>query len=190
MRMSRFEEYSVSAIIRYLGARRDAAGYVVQDTIAEDLSQQLAGWTSVAPGTAVVTGSGELARSNGVRLIVHVAAVQGEPGEGYRVVRDVGQCVTNALRRLEDLNVGSTEEAPVRSALFPLLGTGEGGGDLITTVPALLGAALDHLGSVPEPTVRTVYCLAYTEQELRVCRDVFDSNSRLTRIPTGDARPA
>lgn len=180
MRMPRYEEYSISAIIRFEGALRDETGRVVHDHIADELTRKVAGRTPVAPGTAIATGSGELARSNGVRYVIHVAAVQGEPGEGYRQVLDVGRCVTNALAEAERLGTG--DDAPVRSILFPLLGTGVGGGDLEPTFTVLLGAAMDYLAARPDTGIKTVYFLAYTDIELDVCRRVLDHSSRLCEI--------
>jgi hypothetical protein len=191
MRMPRFEEYSTSAIIRYEGALRDETGHVIHDHIAEELTRRVAGRVPVAPGTAIVTGPGELARSNGVRHVVHVAAVQGEPGEGYRQILDVGRCVTNTLVAVERLNAEAVDQEPaLRSILFPLLGTGQGGGDTELTVVALLGAALDHLGGTPpEHAVDIVYFLAYTDVELATCRRIFDRSAHLLPGEPVEARP-
>jgi O-acetyl-ADP-ribose deacetylase (regulator of RNase III) len=182
MMMARFEEYSVSAIIRFEGAQRDEAGHVVGDVVAEELARKVAGRTPVAPGTAIVTGSGGLARSNGVRHVIHVAAVHGEPGEGYRQVLDVGRCVINALVELDRLG---SSDAPVRSILFPLLGTGVGGAELEPTVTAMLDAALDHVAAGQTRDMQTIYFLAYTDAELDVCRGVFDGSPRLARMAAG-----
>lgn len=177
MSMPRFEEYSVSAIIRYEGARRDETGLVVADTIADELARRVAGRTPVAPGTAITTGSGQLARTNGVRYVIHVAAVHGEPGEGFRQVADVARCVTNALAEAELLR---TDDGPVRTVLFPILGTGTGGAEPAPTMEALLGAAVDHLTVKRPGNVRVIYFLAYTDVELEVCRAVLGRNPRLT----------
>ena len=179
MRMARVEDFSVSAIIRYRGARRDASGAVVDDCIADDLERAVAGRRPVPPGTAIVTGSGELARSNGVRAVIHVASVHGEPGEGYRQVRNVGLCVTNALAEAEQLE-------GAESILFPLLGAGMGGGAPEPTVTAMLGAAVDRLATVDRPLM-AVYLLAYTARELAVCRAAFESHPRVVpdRRPVG-----
>jgi O-acetyl-ADP-ribose deacetylase (regulator of RNase III) len=176
MRMSRFEEFSISAIIRFEGALRDEVGRVIHDCIADELSRKIAGRSPVAPGTAVTTGSGQLAKSNGVHYVIHVAAVHGEPGEGYHQILDVGRCVTNALAEME-----RRLSSAVRSILFPLLGTGVGGAELEPTVSAMLGAALDHLATKQSVKTRTIYFLAYTDIELEVCRNLFDRSSRLSR---------
>lgn len=178
MRMARFEEHSVSAIVRYEGARRDETGLVVEDTIADELARRIAGRGPVAPGTVITTGPGELAGSNGVRHVIHVAAVHGQPGEGYRQVADVGRCMTNALAEVARLGAAGT---PVTTVLSPLLGVATGGGELVPTVSALLGAAIDHL--VARPAELTVYFLAYTDVELAVCRSIFTASSRLRASP-------
>jgi O-acetyl-ADP-ribose deacetylase (regulator of RNase III) len=179
MTMARFEEYAVSAIIRFEGALRDEAGRVVRDSIAEELAGKVAGRAPVAPGTAIATGAGQLLRSNGVRYVIHVAAVQGEPGEGFRQILDIGRCVTAALTLMDELSTGQRpSHPPLRTILFPLLGTGVGGGDLQATVTALLGATLDYLAGRTAGE-RTVYFLAYTDVELAVCRAVFDASPRL-----------
>lgn len=185
MRMPRFEECSISAIIRYEGALRDAAGHVVRDSIAVELAEQVAGQTPVAPGTAIVTGPGELLHSNGVRHVVHVAAVHGEPGEGYRQIAGVGRCVINALAEVDRLNAAAPDHpaGPLDSVLFPLLGTGQGGADPEPTATALLGATLDYLTAVPASgrTVGTVYFLAYTDLELDLLLRGFGTTSQLVR---------
>lgn len=99
MKMARVEECSTLAIIRFEGSHRDHAGRVVNDYIADELARTVAGRSPVAPGTAITTGAGELTKRNGVRNVIHVASVQGEPGAGYRQVRDVGRCVTSVLVR-------------------------------------------------------------------------------------------
>lgn len=183
MSMPRFEEYSVSAIIRYEGARRDETGLVVEDTIADELARRVAGRTPVAPGTAITTGSGQLAATNGVRYVIHVAAVHGEPGEGFRQVADVARCVTSALAEAERLRTG---DGPVRTVLFPILGTGTGGAEPAPTMAALLGAAIDHLTARGPGNLRVIYFLAYTDVELEICRAVLDSNPRLRCMIAND----
>jgi len=169
MRMSRFEEYSISAIIRFEGATRDSAGRVVEDSIAEELTRTVAGRAPMAAGSVITTGSGMLAGRNGVRHIIHVAAVRGEPGEGYRQVADVGGCVTNALVEADRLAAVDS----VRSILLPLFGTGVAGGQIEPTVRAMVGAIADHFSHDREGGLRVVYLLASTEPEQEACRAVL-----------------
>jgi O-acetyl-ADP-ribose deacetylase (regulator of RNase III) len=175
MRMAPQEESSISSVIRYQGSLRDRAGHVVSDLIADELAQK-AGRSPVAPGTAITTGAGKLARSHKVRHVIHVAAVQGQADTGYRQVHEVGRCVTYALAEAARLR---DRGQPVSTILLPLLGTGHGSGDLGMTVPVLLNAAVDYLVSVPGTPVTTVYFLAYTYAELAACREAFRTDPRL-----------
>ncbi|MFJ1542250.1 hypothetical protein ACIODS_27300 [Micromonospora chalcea] len=179
MEMSRHNEYSVSAVIRFGGARRDETGRVVEDLIADELRQRVAGRRPVSPAAVLTTGPGMLAESNRVRHVIHVAAVQGEPADGYRQVIDVGRCVSNVLAEAERLACNDLE---VSSVILPLLGVGVGGGDVSSTVRAMLGASIQHLrrrhhGGAGR--IRTVFFLAHTEDELEACQAIFGAHPAL-----------
>ncbi|WP_433729249.1 macro domain-containing protein [Actinoplanes sp. CA-051413] len=158
MEMSRAAEFTISGIVRYWGARRDGGGRIVDDTIARQLAEQVGSRRPVMPGAAFVTGPGSLADSHHVRAIIHVASVQGEPGAGFRQVRNVGVCVTNALALAESLDV--------TSIVFPLLGVGSGHGDPQATATAMITAAIDHLDGRATTGLRAIYFLGYTQSEL------------------------
>lgn len=174
MQMARFNEFSISSIIRYEGAVRDDLGRVVDDRIADELRLKVAGRWPVPPAAAVVTGSGELSRW-GVSHVVHVAAVQGEPGAGFRQIQEVGRCVISVMTEVDKID---TSPRP-QTILFPLLGAGQGGGELEATVSALAGAAIDYFSSVVQTRISTVYFLAYTDVELAACEKVLVANKRL-----------
>jgi hypothetical protein len=174
MQMARFDEFSISSIIRYEGAKRSPTGQLLRDTIAEELNRKVAGHRPVPPAIAISTGPGELWRF-GVRAVVHVAAVQGEPGAGYRQVREVGRCVTNVLAEID-----RTQEAlQPATVLFPLLGAGQGGGDLGHTIESMLGAMLGYFRNTPASVLRVVYMLAYTDIELAKCQRGLSANPLL-----------
>jgi O-acetyl-ADP-ribose deacetylase (regulator of RNase III) len=179
MRMSRVEELSVSAIIRYEGARRDAAGRVAIDLIADELDRRVGSRRPVPAGTVIITGAGDLARF-GVRYVAHSAAVQGEPGGGFRQVREVGRCVTTVLAAIDQI----ADPVPVESVLFPLLGAGQGGGDPEATAKLLVGAAVDYFAATPMSAIAAVYLLAYTDIELVACRAACNRRS-LRPVPHG-----
>ncbi|MEU4743123.1 macro domain-containing protein [Actinosynnema sp. NPDC023658] len=180
MRMARVDEFSVSAIIRHEGARRDATGRITADLVSDELDRLVGGRRPVPAGTAIVTGAGALARF-GVRRVVHTAAVHGEPGSGYRQVRDVGRCVTAVLTAVDNV----VEQPPPGSVLFPLLGAGQGGGDPGETAVALVSAVVDYLTAKPASAVREVYVLAYTDVELTAC---LDACKRLGLPPSREQR--
>jgi O-acetyl-ADP-ribose deacetylase (regulator of RNase III) len=183
MEMPRTSEFSVSAIIRYEGAWLDAAGRVLDDVIADELATAVRGRRPVAPGTAIVTGSGRLAESHNVQRIIHVAGVQGEPGAGFRQVRNVGDCVTNALAGADRLTAGGD---PIRTILIPVIGVGLGGGAVEATARSLLGAALDYLTATPGSALSKVYFLAYTEAEYAAFGRAVGSSRRMS--PVSDHR--
>jgi O-acetyl-ADP-ribose deacetylase (regulator of RNase III) len=170
MQMARVTEFSTSAVIRYWGAVRDETGHVLLDVIADELALRVGAHRPVAPGTVVVTGAGALTASNNVRHIIHVAAVQGEPGAGFQPVRDIGWCVTNALVQATEL---AEADPTVRSVLFPLLGTGMAGAAIRPTVRTMVLATLDYLIQQPRTPLRVVSFLAYTEREHAVFSEVL-----------------
>jgi O-acetyl-ADP-ribose deacetylase (regulator of RNase III) len=182
LRMSRIEEYSVSAVIRYGGAVRDGSGAVVDDIIATELDNAVSS-RPVPPGTAVTTGSGQLEESNGVRHVIHVAAVEGRPGEGYQPVAEIDLCVANVLAEADRL----ATTAPVRSILFPLLGAGVAGGDVRATARRMIRSGVDHLRRRRGPGVDRIYLLATTGGELTVCRSELDRERFLERSTDHDA---
>jgi transcriptional regulator with XRE-family HTH domain len=179
MLMARFSDYSISSIIRYEGAIRDDLGQVTDDIIYDELARKLSGRRLVPSATAIVTGAGELARF-GVSHVVHVAAVQGEPGAGFRQVREVGRCVTSVLAEVDKIRA----DPPPETILFPLLGTGSGGGELMQTISALTGSVLDYFTMTPRTRITTVYFLAYLDIELTACEALFGANKRLGPVRT------
>jgi O-acetyl-ADP-ribose deacetylase (regulator of RNase III) len=170
MLMARHTEFAISGIIRYWGAVRDDAGRVRHDLVADELRLKVDGSRPVAPGTAIVTGAGALRESHNVRHIIHVAAVHGEPGAGFRQVRDIGWCVANALTKAEQLAQG---DPGVRTILFPLLGAGVAGAPTGITARAMLLAAIDYLRQHADTALEAIYLLAYSKHELAVLGSVW-----------------
>jgi O-acetyl-ADP-ribose deacetylase (regulator of RNase III) len=165
MQMARFYERSGSAVIRYFGARKDATGDVSEDTIADELDKLMKRKQSVAPGTIIATSPGEL-KKRGVKWIFHAAAVQGQLGKGYRPVPDVSDCIRNAL----DLaNSSKYRASKCKSILFPLFGTGTGGGKVNNMVKELIGAAINYLEHNKTNRIRDIYFLALTDHQRDAC---------------------
>jgi O-acetyl-ADP-ribose deacetylase (regulator of RNase III) len=185
MEMARITEFSISAIIRYWGSVRDGGGRVIDDVIAAELAQRVGAGRPVAPGAVLATGSGELAASNNVRHILHVAAVHGEPGAGFRQVRDVGSCVANALDCCERM---AAADSHVRTILFPLFGTGVAGGPIVATSRAMLLAMLDYVTGHPETALRAIYLLASTEAEYQAVSQVLRTVPLVPVVQSGGDR--
>ena len=179
MEMSRTTEFTISGIIRYWVATRDDAGRVVDDVIARELTARVGNRAPVAPGSAFATGSGALLGSHHVRHLIHVASVQGEPGAGFRQVKNIGLCVTNALLLAERL---AADDPQTRTILFPLLGVGSGHGPVQPTANDMITAAVDHLVEHPRTRLRAVYLLGYSDAELSVLTECLTGDPRLTPV--------
>jgi len=170
MEMARIHEFSISAIIRYEGARHDARGRIAEDIMANELAAKIADQRPVEPGSVVVTGAGQLWQHNGVRYVIHAAAVHGEPGSGFHPMNEIGRCVNNALLAAEHLDVPDGEGVTI---LFPMLGTGSAGGHLPHTATTLIHAARNYLRATSTSRIGTVLFLAYTDLELNACHGAF-----------------
>jgi O-acetyl-ADP-ribose deacetylase (regulator of RNase III) len=180
MQMSRFHEDTISGIIRYLGARKDNVGNVVEDTIADELTQVMGRNVSVNPATVLVTGAGDLEKTHNVKRIFHVASAQGEIGYGYRPIHNIDACVRNALAKAD---CEEFESLGFKSILFPLMGTGAARGKLKETAEKLLQAAISYLETTGNSTVERVYFLTWTDIQLENCRAILDESERL--VPPG-----
>jgi O-acetyl-ADP-ribose deacetylase (regulator of RNase III) len=177
MQMARFFDNSISAVIRYLGAKRDQLGNVTEDSIANELKQVMGNNNSVHPTTIIVTGAGELEKSNNVKKIFHAAAAQGVVGKGYSPVENIEYCVSRAL---EIANEGEMKDAPIKSILFPLMGAGTAKGDTKVLVAKLLQAAINFMDVTGDNKIDTVYFLTRTDMDLEVCQEVLGQSAKLT----------
>ena len=178
MQMARFFDRSISSVIRYLGAKRHQTGHVMEDTIADELSEIMEHYTHVPPTTIIATEAGELKASHNVKKIFHAAAVEGMPGQGYSLIRNIEACITRALQKADAKDFSSLK---LRSILFPIMGTGTGMGDLSETAEKLMKAAIAYLEAHPRSTIERVYFLAWNENELEICQSIFCRMSGVTR---------
>ncbi|WP_225850294.1 hypothetical protein [Streptomyces sp. HPF1205] len=147
LEMSRTFRPTTSGSLRRAGARRDAAGGILEDLVAAELHNWLVRFASpglpVAPGTVVATTSGALA-ARSVRRIYHAAVVTPRAGEGYEVPPGA---VETAVTRVFTCAAAEQNafEPPLRSLCLPLLGAGRGGlapEDSLRRMLAALGPAL------------------------------------------------
>jgi O-acetyl-ADP-ribose deacetylase (regulator of RNase III) len=175
MEMARPFDRSVSGTIRYMGAKKDRAGRVVDDLIANEL-RAVAGTSDVPPGTVIDTTSGELKKSNKVKKIFHAAAVNGQVGRGYVPIPDISVCVRNALLLADSEQMQSED---IHSILFPLMGTGTTRGSAQETADQLIDAAVSYIEENPQSQIDTIYFLAYNEQDREICRHKFINDPRI-----------
>lgn len=172
MLMARYYENSISGLIRYLGAKKnDDDGYVDHDLIADELRGKMDKIKAVAPGTVVVTGSGELKKTHGVKRIFHVASVYGQVGVGYNVIQGVEQCVKNVLAKADEEKIKDAN-----CMLIPLLGTGRGGGKVEAVMGKLFEVAYSYLKSNPDSVIDKIYFLMYTDQQLDIGKAILENH--------------
>jgi O-acetyl-ADP-ribose deacetylase (regulator of RNase III) len=184
MQMARFYDFSVSSIIRYLGAEKNHAGLVVNDCIADALRQIVGDQHAVPPATVIETTAGQLSKSHAVKMIFHVASVVGGIGRGYVPIQNISDCVTNALAKAD-----STDLCPsCTSILFPLMGAGTARGDLREIVASLINAAIEYLRANRNSRVNRVHFAAFTEDELAACLNVLDSSHVVKCSRSGEGR--
>jgi O-acetyl-ADP-ribose deacetylase (regulator of RNase III) len=175
MQMSRHFERSISATIRYMGAKKDRAGRVVDDLVANEL-REAAGSSDVPPGTVIDTTSGELKKSNKVKKIFHAASVSGQVGRGYVPIPDISVCVRNALLLADSEQMQSED---IHSILFPLMGTGTTRFSAQGIADELIDAAVSYIENNPESKINKIYFLAYNEQDREICRHKFINDPRI-----------
>jgi O-acetyl-ADP-ribose deacetylase (regulator of RNase III) len=178
MQMSRFYERSISAVIRYLGAKKDNVGNVSEDIIANELAEVMGNNLVVHPATVLVTGAGELQRTHNVKKIFHVASVQGEIGVGYRPTSNIEFCVTNALEKADSEEFRSLGS---KSILFPLMGAGAAKGNLKETAEKLIHAAISYMETTEDSTIEYVYFLTWTDIELDTCKEILEGSDKLIK---------
>jgi O-acetyl-ADP-ribose deacetylase (regulator of RNase III) len=174
MVMARSHDRSISSVIRYYGAKKKS-GQIIDDIIARELTEKAGG--GVPPGEVVVTGAGELERTNKVKKIFHVAAVVGQVGKGYSPIPDITECVRNAIETADD---SEYDDADLKTMLLPLLGTGTGRGELERRARELIYAAISHMERHPPCRIQRVYFLSWTERDLAVCQRILQESPEVT----------
>ena len=185
MQMARPFERSISSTIRYEGAKKGRSGNIVNDIIANELNKIMEEEGGLAtPGTVIPTTSGELERTNGVKKIFHAAAVFGQPGEGYKPINNIEDCISNALELID--NDEELSNVDLHSIIFPLMGTGTTKLSAQGIADNLIDAALNYLARNPDSKVNKIYFLVYNEQDREICRHKFINDPR---ISTPDEEP-
>lgn len=187
MEMGRLHDRSVSALVRYYGAKRNARGHVVVDTIARELGRKLGQNTlaGVEPGTVIMTGPGRLREDNNVKLLLHVAAQHGEPSHGYSTVRGYVRCIYNVLYAVDQHNATKGRRRSgdlVQSVLLPLFGSRYSGINPSDLAYDMIEASVEFLKQARASQIRQIAFLAYTTTDLELLRTSLQRNG-LTQSP-------
>jgi hypothetical protein len=175
MLMARHYERSISGTIRYLGAKKNAAKRVTEDTIADELFAKV-GAAGVDAGVVIDTSAGELTRTHNVKKIFHAASVQGQVGRGYGPIPDIYVCVRCALELADSPEM---ENEQLHSILFPLMGTGDARQSAQVITDQLINTAVAYMEEQPDSKINEIYFLAYNEQDLELCKHKFIYDPRI-----------
>ena len=186
MEMGRLHDRSVSALVRYFGAKRNARGHVVVDTIVRELTKKIGQntLTGVEPGTVITTGPGRLKEDNNVRLLLHVAAQHGEPSHGYSTVRGYVRCIYNVLYAIDEHNAVQKKRRPeslVRSVIFPLFGSRNSGINPSDLAYDMIEASVEFLKQTRGSQLEEIAFLAFTTSDLELLSTAMQRNG-LTEI--------
>ena len=180
MQMARFYDRNLSAIIRYYGAKKNENDEIVEDTIAKQLNAAMRGRDTVSLGSVFTTSSGDLAKTHKVKMIFHVAAVVGVPGEGYRAMPPIiDTCVNRCLRRMDSAAI---KEVDCRTIAFPMIGTGAGGGEVQTVAATLINTALNYLDNNPDSAIEKIIFMAWNLNDLEACMRALGKSTLITAI--------
>jgi O-acetyl-ADP-ribose deacetylase (regulator of RNase III) len=117
-----YEANSISAALRYLDAERSADGRIARDCLDQSLQKRIDELHIVlpmVPGRVIATPTSRLNRKYGIKYVFHAAALQGEIGDGYRMMDDV---IDDCVGHIFDSFAEIAPEAGVSSVLFPMLG--------------------------------------------------------------------
>lgn len=218
MQMARvFDGKTISATLRRMGSRIREGRY--EDTIQQELDRCLLGrHRPVLCAEVFVTsagGSGSELADNNARYIFHVAAVQVVPAEARLTpfsqphqIRACARAVLTAIARVNSQNgvispEGTDQRAEqeqrfaagdgmIRSVIFPLFGTGQGGSKsadvLAPMMEGILGALeknVTALGSLSD-----IYISAYTVADVEAVSAFLRSQPALVELGSSSAMPA
>ncbi|MEM6900205.1 MAG: hypothetical protein AAF583_10585 [Pseudomonadota bacterium] len=139
MEMARFWDKSVSANIRKLGSVRQLplSANRRKDALGLALAEKIGTRKEVKIGSVFITPTdpaSDLSADNNVVCVAHLAAVEpNEESHGFRSGGEIHTCVETVLKEVaklqpdESKNRGERNKIKVRSILFPLIGSGDGG---------------------------------------------------------------
>ncbi|MBK8026448.1 MAG: TIR domain-containing protein [Chloroflexi bacterium] len=197
MQMQRiFERASVSKSVRWKGAQGISVNdaYLIQrDLVQEELYREIfdnGKFTPVGLGTVIVTSAGDVQGKlvqQGFKYVFHVAAVPAHPVRGEEKLdpsqaEKIGECVLNCLARFDAL---AREEGrpPIRSIVFPILGTGNAGLDLDIATVEIINAIKQYLSSTDATRLEAITLMPFREGEIRKVANLMDLHLRRVNHP-------
>ncbi|WP_135212671.1 macro domain-containing protein [Vitreimonas flagellata] len=189
MLMARTVERSVSSTVRYHGAADpDPLSPTFEDTIAIALKAEMGNRHHIDEGDVLVTTSGRLQSTHGVKALLHAASVRGVHGRGFESISDprLSECVAKILLKARDLTMNGQTHPPGRSVAIPLLGAGQARREPTQIAGLLVSSAIDALEDfgplvAPNDIDLVVFC-AYSQSDVDLMRRIFASLEKSGRV--------
>ena len=184
MEMDQLVGRSVSSAVRAGGAWIDKSNNLVRADYVADALRRKMEWRGVVDvGEVIDTTPGRLKLSNNVRRIYHVATVIGRIGQPVQAEPgSVPVCVTAALQRVCGANRNQPHlwVTPYRSAVLPLIGSGNGGLSVTQSIRGTVEGVKNFLSERPNTKLRDVHLSIFKPQDfaqvfdyLKMSRDGF-----------------
>ena len=192
LEMARIYERTVSSTIRWLGGNQpEPALPGFDDTIADALILKRGARNTVDQGEVVVTTSGRLRETHGVKAILHAAVVTAAPGRGFQPIPEdqIIEAARTVMATARKLARGAQLETAGRSLIMPLFGTGQGRLDPSRVAERMLGEAVQdlryHAAAVraASPDLSVVLFAAFTRDHVALFQRILDA-----RVAAGELR--
>ena len=162
LQLGPYYDQRLTGKLRYVDAEKSAGGRVVTDTLKESLQKELEKLNVVLPlqpGSVIATPTNQLAK-RGIRMVFHLAALQGSLGQGYRMPDDmIEDCVRSVFNKFADL----AESEGLETLLLPMLGAYTTRVDHLDVARQILKPVVNKMKQFP--ACRTTYLLAWIESQ-------------------------
>lgn len=169
LQLDRYYNPSISGVLRFYDAEKSAGMRILRDCAFESIQQQIEELgikLPVVAGAVVPTRAHRLAEE-GVKYILHVAAMNGKVGAGYRLMDEmIEDCVRNVFDRFAQL----AAESELKTILFPMIGAGSTRLELVEVARRLMRPIVECLPDLP--TCETAYVLTWVESHRYAVRKV------------------
>jgi O-acetyl-ADP-ribose deacetylase (regulator of RNase III) len=137
----------------------------------------------VNQGEVLVTTSGRLRDTHGVRAVLHAAVVTGAYGRGFQAISDdlLVETTRTVMRSVRGLIRSADPQLMGQSVILPLFGTGHGRMDPYKIIERLLDEVIQDLAyhaaicDPAAPDVRMVLFSAFTQDHVQLLQRLLDS---------------
>jgi O-acetyl-ADP-ribose deacetylase (regulator of RNase III) len=173
MLLDKFTDRTISAAVRASGAAKYPSGHLRSDIIGDELRKAMGGRVDVRASEVVGTSAGELFRTNGVRMILHVAIVELRLDQRARAdLPTIGRSIDNIFQYL-------AHNTNYKSVAIPIIGTGDGGLLVSEVAPILVDKSIAHLKANPWGRLDQIFLVPYNDVAVDEVDRAFDERRGL-----------